>query len=131
VDPIRIAFATMPQLLHDLLQESLLCDPEVTLIGEAPTPVQLEKLVQQERVDVVVLGLSSAELPAWYRALFDVDARVRLLAITEHGRDASLYELRPHRKVLGQGSPRELIQVIREQVRGTPRAVGARPCSEG
>lgn len=130
VHPIRLVLAEMPRLLRDILQESLLCEPDVALIGEAPTLVQLTSLVKQDGVDVVVLGLSGPELPASYYTLFDADARVRILAIANHGRKASLYELRPHRKVLGEGSPRELMQVIREQVRSTGPAVGARAQSE-
>jgi DNA-binding NarL/FixJ family response regulator len=130
VDPIRVVLADLPRLLRDILRESLVCEPDVALVGEAPILVQLMPLVKQEGVDVVVLGLSGPDLPASYYTLFEADARVRILAIADQGRNASLYELRPHRKVLGQGSPRELMQMIREEVRSTGPTVGSRPQSE-
>ena len=117
MEPIRIAFADLPRMLRDILHASLSIEPDVVVVGETSTLADLERLVNQRGVDVVMLGITDVDLPASHSTLFDVDPRVRILAIADHGRDASLYELRPHRMVLGQGSPSELMQVIRAQVR--------------
>jgi DNA-binding NarL/FixJ family response regulator len=130
VEPIRIVLAELPRMLRDIFHRSLLTEPDVVLVGETSSPADLERLVKQGGVDVVMLGLSESQLSASHFKLFDIDARVRILAIAQHGRNASLYELRPHRMVLGEGSPQELIQVIRKQVRSPWEWSGARVLRE-
>ena len=114
---IRIVFAELPRILRDILRQSLLTEPDLALVGEAADLEELQRIVERGEVDVVVLGLSDSDLPASHYKLFDVGTRMRILAIADHGRLASLYELRPHRVRLGEGSPKDLLQVIRDQVR--------------
>jgi DNA-binding NarL/FixJ family response regulator len=104
-------------MLRDILHESLERERDVQLVGEASDLADLKRLLRAGGVDVVVLGLSDADLPATLYQLFEVDARVRILAIAAHGRSASLYELRPDRLPLGEGSPQELMQVVRDRMR--------------
>ena len=117
MEPIRIVLAQLPRMLRDILHLSLLNEPDVVLVGEGQSLEELERIVRQSAVDVVVMGVADADLPVSHYRLFDIDARVRILAIADHGRSASLHELRPYQVVLGEGSPIELIQAIREQVR--------------
>ena len=121
--PKRIVFCGLPRLLRDILQTSFGVEPDVALLGEAHSLEELLLLVQQG-VDVVILGLREADLPESHYQLFEADPRVRILAIGDHGNDALLYELRPHRIVLGEGSPQELMDLLRQQVRDGS-AIGA------
>jgi DNA-binding NarL/FixJ family response regulator len=112
----RIVFCGLPRLLRDILQTSFAIEPSIAVLGEAHSLEELLLHVQQG-VDVVILGLREVDLPESHYQLFDADPRVRILAIADHGRDALLYELRPHRIVLGEGSPQELMELVRQQVR--------------
>lgn len=114
---VRIVLAEVPRLLRDILHGSLATERDVELVGEASTLAGLTEIVQRREADVVILGLSESELPASYYALFEVDPLVRILTIADHGRMASLYELRASRMVLAEGSPQELLQIIQRQVR--------------
>ena len=104
-------------MLVEILTAAVAQEPDVVLLGDTPSLDVLQGLVCRGEVDVVILGLSGSDLDAAHYGLFDADARVRILALAEEGRVASLYELRPYRTVLDQGSPQELIQSIRSQVR--------------
>lgn len=104
-------------MLRDILQAALNAEPDMEVVGESERLNELRDLVRRGAVDVVMLGLADDDLPAPHYQLFDADPRVRILAIGNHGRNVSLYELRPHRMMLGEGSPHDLMRVIRDLVR--------------
>ena len=114
---IRVVFAELPRMLRDILHQSLLTEPDLALVGEAAGFSELQRVVERGEVDVVLLGLSDHELPAPYYRLLDAGARMRILAIADQGRLASLYELRPHRIRLGEGSPKDLLRFVRDRAR--------------
>jgi DNA-binding NarL/FixJ family response regulator len=116
-EPIRIVFAELPRMLRDILHASVADEPELELVGEASNLEDLKRLVEHRGVDVVILSLADSELPESHYGLFEADAWIRILAIAGHGRNASLYEMRPHRAFLQQGSPEELLRIVREHVR--------------
>jgi hypothetical protein len=119
-----VVFAGLPRLLRDILYASVLLQDDLSLVGEAATPGDLERILRQEGADVIVLGDAAPQLPSRYQGLFAVNPRVRILAIVDNGRENLIYELRPHRKALGQCSPSELRRVIRDGV-GWSRATVA------
>jgi hypothetical protein len=104
-------------MLCDILRASLAGEADMTLVGEAADLGETTRLVERGGVDVVVLGLAGAELSPLHYRLFDVDARLSILAVEALGQSASLYELAPRRQVLRERSATELMQLIREQVR--------------
>jgi len=104
-------------MLRDILRASLADEPDMTLVGEAADLGETVRLVERRSVDVVVLGLNGGELSPLHYRLFDVDARLSILAVEALGQSASLYELAPRRQVFRGRSAKELMQVIREQVR--------------
>jgi hypothetical protein len=117
VDSIRIVLAGLPRMLAEILTAALDDEPDVELVGKPPDLEALKAMVARHEVDVVILGLSDDALSPAQFQLFDADARVRILALEQQGRSASLYELRPYRTMLGEGSPQELMQTVRAQVR--------------
>ena len=116
MDAIRIVIAGLPRMLVEILTAALAEEPDVELLGDVPSLNALKRIVGRGEVDVVIMGVSDNELAASHFDLFDADCRVRILALAHEGRNASLYELRPYRTVLGQGSPQELMQTVRAQV---------------
>ena len=104
-------------MLREILTAALADERDVELGGHVPDLTELKRRVGRGDIDIVILGLTDAELPASHYDLFDADARVRILALAEQGRNTLLYELRPYRTVLAEGSPQELMQTLRVQVR--------------
>ena len=66
---------------------------------------------------VIVLGLTSADVQDICKRVFIEFPRVKVVGIEGEGRQAFLYELRPHRESLGDSSPRALIEAIRDTAR--------------
>ena len=123
MEAIRIGFAERPKMLRDILYASLATEPGVAVLGESTGVRELRRLVEPGGVDTALIGLSDSDIPAAHYQLFDVDARIRILAIGDHGRNAPFYQLRRYRKMLGEGSPQ---QVIRERMRSPWEWGGAR-----
>jgi DNA-binding NarL/FixJ family response regulator len=117
VELIRIVFAELPGMLRDIIQASLVDQPDILLVGEVLSLEELEPLVKGGKVDVVLLGVAASDLPASYYRLFDADAHVRILAIADQGKNISLYELSPQRIVLREGSVQDLLDAIRASSR--------------
>ena len=127
MEPIRIVVADLPRLLRDILRASLTAEPDMLVVGEAESFDELERLMPRVSADVVILGTTCPELPPSHYRLFALDPRVRIIAITGNGEEASIYELRPHRVVLGQGSPQELRKAIRTSIRRARYPAADRP----
>jgi hypothetical protein len=67
--------------------------------------------------DVVILGLTAEEDATLVPALFARWPRARVMTVMQQGDAASLYELQPNRLVLGEMSPSEIVQMLRDAVR--------------
>lgn len=111
---MRIVFAQLPQMLRELLVKSLKKYPDLVLAGVAEDEGELRRLVEQRDIDVILVGVPDEELAVSHFGLFNLDPRIRLVAIIDHGRSALLYELYPQRTVLGEGSPADLLRSISE-----------------
>jgi hypothetical protein len=112
VDRIRVVLAEMPRMLRDIVQNMLGGVPDVALTT-APVRVDgLDEMLAALEPDVVILDEASSRGDDFAALLF-AHPRLRLVAISGDGRDAHLYELRPHRVALGALSPTALIDVVR------------------
>jgi len=101
-------------MLGGIVAETLDGQPDMEVVGQLPTRVDLHVGVSKSGADIVILGLDDLNLPSDCAALFDAHPSIRVLGISTDGRRASLYELRPHRLSLGDVSPDGLVQAIRE-----------------
>ena len=110
--PIRIAVASLPRLLRDIVVGALSSEQDMELVGEAPSPRQLPGLVRESGADVAIVACEPSDIARLGR-LVNVSP-VTLLAITDEGRRGALYELRPREVDLGELSPRVLVNAIRE-----------------
>jgi hypothetical protein len=108
-------------MLRELLTEALASDLQLELAGHARGLVELKRMIAGKDIDVVILGLPDDDLSPAHYELFDADPRIRILALADHGRRVSLCELRPHRALLGEGAPRDLMRTLRAEVRAGAR----------
>ena len=111
---IRVLLLEMPQLLRDILESVLASAGDVELLHE-PASSHAAVLVPR-RPDAVVIGTPTGAGPRAV-ALLQKWPTTHVIAVEPAGRDVRVYELRPHVTQLGQLSPPELVEVIREAVR--------------
>lgn len=119
VPPIRVLIFPMPRLLHDILHQLILEVPEVELIECPALAGGLAEAAQRTRADVVIANEADVR-PSEACTLLEQMPRSRALAVSHDGHRGVIYELRPHRRTIGELSA------------GTVRAAVSRalPCPE-
>jgi hypothetical protein len=76
-------------------------------------PDEILAAVRERDVRVVLLPLADDELPALGGQLLAAKPSLKVLGITEQGRAASLFELKPVRRPLGELSAQGLADAVR------------------
>ena len=106
--------AEMPRLLGDLVRSALEAELDLDVLTTDVALESLESASAVEDADIVIL--CEAEPAADdYAAVLYAHPRIRLIGISQRGRDAYLYELRPRRHELGELSPASLLRAVRVQ----------------
>jgi hypothetical protein len=109
---VRVALVGCTGLLGDIIGRAVTEQPEIEVVGDFPAG----HLPAPEAVDLVVWnGAEEDEVTSW---LLAVRREPRVLATFGDGRDASLWELTPHRARLGALSPTTLAEAIAADVGG-------------
>jgi hypothetical protein len=112
VPTTRVLIFPVPRLLHDILRK-LLSDVENVEVVECPAGVGgIAEAAARTNADLVIASEQHAE-PGAARALLARVPRARALAVSHDGRSAVLYELRPHRRAIGELS----VETVRAAVR--------------
>jgi hypothetical protein len=130
----RILVHEMPELLQGLFEQAILDRPDMELVratpGGLPSNAPQPPDVVVTAVDAVDDGLASDLLWRWPRS--------EVLAVTIDGDHAAVYQLHPRRRLLGQGTPLELLDAIpttarrrREHARSGVRSPKPVPFEEG
>jgi hypothetical protein len=102
VDRIRVAIVDVPRMLRDIVESVVSHESDLEVV-EGGT----------HEADVTIVGLARAEDAHRYAPLLYARPRHRVLALVADGRDAYLYELRPHLSPLGSIAPDGLLAAIR------------------
>jgi DNA-binding NarL/FixJ family response regulator len=114
--PVRILLVDMPRLVRDMVESAARRDPDVEVVGVLDHADALGAATDD--AEVIVVGVDQQRLPASCRALLDERAAgLRLLGIEAGGGGAYLYELRPRQSPLGELSPAEVVDAIKELAR--------------
>jgi DNA-binding NarL/FixJ family response regulator len=105
----------MPPLLRGIFEHAVGAHPDCELLRETKGAYHMlrEGTVSP---DIVILGLSTAEDATLVSALFARWPQARVMTVTPTGDDSVVYELTPHRRVLGQMSPGEIVETLRQAV---------------
>jgi DNA-binding NarL/FixJ family response regulator len=112
VERTRIVLVDMSPLLRDIVRNAIAHEPDLEVVAEHDGDVDLETAVARGGADFVILG-SEAPAHTSTASLLAANCRVRALELQGDGRDAVLYEFRPHRVALGELSPDTLLRTIR------------------
>lgn len=111
---IRVVLSNMPRLLHDIVHSILAAEADIELDVSAKNSAEPMSPETVRNADVVIV--TEPELARVnYEHLFGKQPRLRLVAVSGDGRNATLHELRPSRIALGELSPRTLVDAVRAQ----------------
>lgn len=113
--PVSVLLLEMPQLLRGILEHAIQLQSDFELLKDTRRAFQMltEQMVPP---DVVILGLTAAEDATLVPVLFARWPAAQVMTVTQAGDNAAVYELRPHRRPLGQMSPAEIIESLRDAV---------------
>lgn len=114
-EPLCVLLLEMPKLLRDILEHAIQHQSDFELLKDTRLAFQVltEQMVPP---DVVILGLTAEKDTILVPALFARWPNAHVVTVTQSGDDAAVYELRPRRHALGQMSPDEIIESLREGV---------------
>jgi hypothetical protein len=102
----------MPTLLRQILEEALRTTADLEVVC-LPASEMLESGVEHHHPDVLVTGYEQDE-PNLYAGLLRSFPELRVLALVSQGKTLVAYQLRPTRVELGELSPIEIRDLIRQ-----------------
>jgi DNA-binding NarL/FixJ family response regulator len=111
---LRILLLEMPQLLRSILEHAIQVQSDCELLRGTPRGFQM--LEQTTPPDVVILGLTAADDATLVPALFARWPMTQVMTVMQAGDEAAVYELRTRRRALGQLSPAEIVDALRDSV---------------
>jgi DNA-binding NarL/FixJ family response regulator len=110
----RIAVVEMPRMLRDIVAETIAMEPDMEVVAEFSDATSVASSNDRMAVEVVVVGRDDRSLAD---LLLAQHPQLKIFAVANHGRESSLYEMRPQRVPLGETSPQRLVEEIRKAVR--------------
>jgi hypothetical protein len=119
LSPIGVLLSCMPRVLCDVLSSVINEQPDMVVLDACVDAEALLANIHQLKPDVVVLGLGGSELSAMSEVVLSRAPELKIVAIEDYGRCASLVELRPKRTSVAEPSLEGFLQVIRFAVAGT------------
>src|SRR5262245_30916114 len=108
----------MSGMLRDIVTASIAAQPDMEIVGAVAASDRLASAAEVEQPDVVILLQKSPEGGTDYWSLLFARPRMKVFAISDTGRDMSLYELQPHELAFADVSPLDLVAAIREALAG-------------
>jgi DNA-binding NarL/FixJ family response regulator len=109
--PTCIAFVDMPRMLREIVDEALTKRRDVKLVDETRNGDGLVGAVDRSGAAFVIVSAENIG-PAEVCRLLEERPRVKVFAIADGGRDGFLYELRPNLVLVGDLSPKSVVQTI-------------------
>ncbi len=107
----------MPRILRDLIRSIVDREPDMRVVGEIDDEAADLRRVARSRADFVIVGLRDSSLPDVCERLMRDRPATKVVGVSQEGRRAFLYELRPYTLNLGEMSSEVLLDVIRRRER--------------
>jgi DNA-binding NarL/FixJ family response regulator len=95
-------------------------EDDMAVVGSTPSLHELWTLARSTQPDVVVVGLEDGDLPRDCLELLFERPQMKVLGIEARDGRAWLYELRPEQSEIGEVSPDDVVDTIRDAA-GRPR----------
>lgn len=111
----RVVLDAMQPMLMTIVRDVIAADASAEIVAEGIPAAELDAVVERLRPDVVVLGAPGAALAGSDQALRLLQngrSPLKVIALADRNRSATLYELRPHITVIEPLSPEALRAAI-------------------
>jgi len=108
---MRVALIGCTGLLGNIIGETLAGEPRVNVVADLEPPARDAELPTFDADLVLWNNADESRVERWMGRISD-QGGLRVLTTTSDGRDASLWELTPHRTELGALSPTSLLETI-------------------
>jgi hypothetical protein len=107
-----VLLARIPSILREILEHEIRLHPDLRLLGaESAWPAR--PAAASDEPHAVVLASAVAGDPSVTTTWFSRFPRARIVVVAPTDGAAELYELRRHRRALGNVSPSELVATLR------------------
>ena len=109
--PTCVAFIEVPRMLREIVDDALSQRRDVRIVDETRNGDSLVDAVDRSGAAFVIVSADRVG-PAEVCRLLEERPRVKVFAIAGGGRDGCLYELRPNLVLVGDLSPKSLVQTV-------------------
>jgi DNA-binding NarL/FixJ family response regulator len=109
--PTCVAFIEVPRMLREIVDDALSQRRDVRIVDETRNGDGLVDAVDRSGAAFVIVSADRVG-PAEVCRLLDERPRVKVFAIAGGGRDGCLYEMRPNLVLVGDLSPKSLVQTV-------------------
>ena len=113
MDAIRILITAMPRLLHQVVENMVASQPDMTLTAPVKQSESIAAAARRVRADLVIVSESRDEPSQTPWQVLDEHPHLKLMTISGDGHRATRYELRPHQLVIDDISSESLIDAVR------------------
>jgi hypothetical protein len=110
--PVDVVLVDLPEVLNDIVVAALSRGAGVRIAALLRDAGSLPAALAGQMADVAIVAGSADVLAEPVRELLCRRPRLRVLRIGGDGREAVLYELRPHGTPLGEMSPASLLAAV-------------------
>jgi DNA-binding NarL/FixJ family response regulator len=112
LEQVRILLVGLPQMVRDMLEHAIGEQPDMALVGAAER-AKLFELTRAAEPSFVIVDAEDDSLPDDCRRLLAERPCLRVLGVESRAGQATLFELRPSRIVIGAVSPTDIVEAIR------------------
>jgi chemotaxis response regulator CheB len=114
--PIRVVLAHLPRLTRDLISRTLEDEPTIDVVHDVPDAGRsARQLIDETGADIVIVGAETPALLAECRELLDERAPLRVVAVSDDGREARLYGVRPYEVIVNEFSCDSVLEIARNR----------------
>jgi hypothetical protein len=99
-------------MLRDIVANIIAAQPDMHVVEYVGCETDLREAAEQGDADVIILSRRSSREGEYDKLLY-ARSHLKVIEIEGQGARGSLYELRPHRVLLGEMSPPGLLDAIR------------------
>jgi DNA-binding NarL/FixJ family response regulator len=114
VEPIRILLVDMPRMLREIVSGTISAQPDMQVVAEDMDYEGMLSAAERNRASVVIVGSDGADVEDMCERLAVQRPDLGVLALSADGRHTTVHELRPFRTHLGELSPQQLVEAIRD-----------------
>jgi DNA-binding NarL/FixJ family response regulator len=101
-------------MLREIVSETISAQPDMQVVAEDLQYAGMLSAAVRSRARVVVVGSDGADVEDMCERLAVQRPDLGVLAVSADGRQTIVHELRPHRIPLGDLSPQQLVEAIRD-----------------